>query len=50
MTGAAIHRHWQRFTPAERLGRFATYLVLVAGFVWSLRTVEVIPELSLIHI
>lgn len=39
-----VHHHWQRFTPAERLGRFATYLALVAGFVWSLRSVEVIPE------
>ncbi len=39
-----VHRHWQRFTPAERLGRFATYLALAAGFAWSLRTVEVIPE------
>ena len=44
MTDAALHRQWQRFTPAERLGRFATYLLLVAGFVWSLRSVEVIPE------
>lgn len=35
---------WQRFTPGVRLGRFAVYLVSVAAIVWSLRTIEVIPE------
>ncbi|HYH20128.1 MAG TPA: phosphonate ABC transporter, permease protein PhnE [Azospirillum sp.] len=44
MTAVTDHRHWQRFSPAQRLGRFATYLALVAAFVLSLRTVEVIPE------
>lgn len=39
-----IHRAWRRFTPLERLARFATYLALVAAFVVSLRTIEVIPE------
>ncbi|WP_029008714.1 phosphonate ABC transporter, permease protein PhnE [Azospirillum halopraeferens] len=45
MTGAVLHdRIWRRFTPAERLARFAAYLAIVAAFVASLRTVEVIPE------
>jgi phosphonate transport system permease protein len=35
---------WVRFTPRERLARFAIYLGVVAAVVWSLRTVEVIPE------
>lgn len=37
-------RRWERFTPAERLARFAVYLGVVAAFVWSLGTVEIIPE------
>jgi phosphonate transport system permease protein len=41
---AADLRGWQRFTPGQRLGRFAIYLLLVAGIVASLRTIEVIPE------
>ena len=40
-------RHWQRFTPRERLMRFAVYLVVVAAIVASARTVEVIPEFLL---
>lgn len=35
---------WRRFTLAQRLGRYAVYLVSVAAVVASLRTVEVIPE------
>lgn len=35
---------WERFTPAERLARFSFYLCAVALFMWSVRTVEVIPE------
>ena len=35
---------WQRFTPAQRLARFAVYLAIVAAIVASIRTVEVIPE------
>lgn len=38
------HRHWQRFTPAQRLARFAVYLGVTALFVVSLKTVEVIPD------
>jgi phosphonate transport system permease protein len=37
-------RTWRRFTPRQRLARFAIYLVLVAALVWSVRTIEVIPE------
>ena len=37
-------RTWQRFTPAESIGRFVVYLGVVAAIVASLRTVEVIPE------
>jgi phosphonate ABC transporter permease subunit PhnE len=44
--GEAGHevRRWQRFTPAERLGRFAFMLLAAVALVWSLRTIEVIPE------
>jgi len=41
---AAVSREWQRFTPAERIGRFAVYFGIVAAIVASLQTVEVIPE------
>jgi phosphonate transport system permease protein len=33
-----------RFSPLVRLGRFAVYLASVAAVMWSLRTIEVIPE------
>ncbi|GFM33698.1 phosphonate ABC transporter, permease protein PhnE [Desulfovibrio subterraneus] len=35
---------WERFTPAQRLARFAVYLGAVSLFVVSLKTVEIIPE------
>jgi phosphonate transport system permease protein len=35
---------WRRFTAAQRLARFAIYLVIVLAIVASARTVEVIPE------
>ena len=38
---------WQRFTPAQRLARFAVYLTVVLAVVSSLRHVEVIPEFLL---
>jgi phosphonate transport system permease protein len=41
---AAIHREWHRFTPAQRLARFAFYLVTVAAVVVSINSVEIIPE------
>jgi phosphonate ABC transporter permease subunit PhnE len=37
-------RHWRRFTLAERMMRSAFYLVVVIAIVWSLRSVEIIPE------
>ena len=42
--GFQAARTWQRFTPAQRLARFAVYLALVIAIVASARTVEVIPE------
>ncbi|MFN8937090.1 MAG: phosphonate ABC transporter, permease protein PhnE [Pseudomonadota bacterium] len=41
---AGAAREWRRFTPAERLARFATNFLCVAAIVASLRTVDVIPE------
>jgi phosphonate transport system permease protein len=40
----AIEREWQRFTPAERLARYAVYLVTSVAVVWAARYVEIIPE------
>jgi phosphonate transport system permease protein len=37
-------REWSRFTPAQRLGRTISYLVMAAAIVWALRTVAIIPE------
>jgi phosphonate ABC transporter permease subunit PhnE len=37
-------RRWQRFTPAERILRSAFYLLALIAVVWSLRSIEVIPE------
>ncbi len=37
-------RKWQRFTTRQRILRSAFYLVVVIALVWSLRTIEVIPE------
>ena len=37
-------RIWRRFSPAQRLARFAVYLVIVVAIVLSIQTVEVIPE------
>ena len=41
---ATEQKTWRRFTPAQRMARFSVYLVLVAGILASLRSVEVIPE------
>jgi phosphonate transport system permease protein len=37
-------RTWRRFSPRQRLARFAIYLAMVTAIVLSLRTVQVIPE------
>jgi phosphonate transport system permease protein len=44
MTEAAHDLAWRRFTPAQRVARFAVYLAIVAGVVVSIQSVEVIPE------
>lgn len=44
MSAVAEARRWQRFTPAERIGRSAFLVLAAAAFAWSLRTIEVIPE------
>ncbi|MBX9810272.1 MAG: phosphonate ABC transporter, permease protein PhnE [Burkholderiales bacterium] len=43
-TTAAVHREWRRFTPTQRLARFALYFGTVFACVISLRTVQIIPE------
>jgi phosphonate ABC transporter permease subunit PhnE len=37
-------RRWQRFTLTERILRSGFWVVVVVAFVWSLKTIEVIPE------
>ena len=47
MNAALAHveaRTWRRFTPKQRISRFAIYLALVAAIVASARSVEIIPE------
>ena len=41
---SAQAKTWRRFTPAQRLARFAVYLAIVIAIVASARTVEIIPE------
>jgi phosphonate transport system permease protein len=38
------HILWQRFTPTQKLARFAVYLCGMAAIVWALKTIEIIPE------
>ena len=42
--GGAISREWRRFTPRQRVMRFAVYLLAVAAFVESVNNIDVIPE------
>ena len=44
MTEASTLPVWRRFSPAQRLTRFAVYLAIVVAIVVSVRSVEVIPE------
>ncbi len=37
-------RRWQRFSTTERILRSAFYLLALVAFVWSLQTIEIIPE------
>jgi phosphonate transport system permease protein len=41
---AAVEREWRRHTPAQRIARWAVWLVVVAAVVQSIRSVEVIGE------
>ncbi|HEY8564610.1 MAG TPA: phosphonate ABC transporter, permease protein PhnE [Beijerinckiaceae bacterium] len=41
---AAPERRWERFTPAERAARAVVYVLTAVAVVWSLRTIEIIPE------
>jgi phosphonate ABC transporter permease subunit PhnE len=41
--GATL-RHWHRFTRGERVMRSAFYVVVLIAIVWSLQSVEIIPE------
>ena len=43
VAGTTIRR-WVRFTPSERIGRTLAYLLSAIAVVWSVRTIEVIPE------
>jgi phosphonate transport system permease protein len=45
--GGVADRVWRRFTPGQRLARFAVYLVIVAAIVMSVKTIEIIPEFLL---
>jgi phosphonate ABC transporter permease subunit PhnE len=44
MTATAPVHHWQRFTPAERVMRSGFYVAVLIAIVWSLRSIEIIPE------
>src|SRR5215813_12004833 len=37
-------RRWQRFTLAQRVTRSVFYLLVLVSIVWSLRSIEIIPE------
>jgi phosphonate ABC transporter permease subunit PhnE len=37
-------RRWRRFSPAERVMRAVFYVAVLLAIVWSLRTIEIIPE------
>jgi phosphonate transport system permease protein len=39
-----LAREWTRFTPAQRLARYAFYLATITAVVVSLRTIDIIPE------
>ncbi|HEX4859212.1 MAG TPA: phosphonate ABC transporter, permease protein PhnE [Usitatibacteraceae bacterium] len=41
---AAAEREWKRFTPEQRFLRFGFFFFVVAAVVWSLKTIQVIPE------
>jgi phosphonate transport system permease protein len=44
MSAPIVSREWRPHTSAQRLARFALYFGIVAACVFSLRTVQIIPE------
>jgi phosphonate transport system permease protein len=44
MNAPTVSREWRPHTSAQRLARFALYFGIVAACVFSLRTVQIIPE------
>lgn len=45
MTSAALEmQRWIRFTPAQRMARFAVFFVMAAAIAWAIKTIEIIPE------
>lgn len=44
MTGTSETRRWERFTPAERMGRTILYILTAIAVIWSLKTIDIIPE------
>jgi phosphonate ABC transporter permease subunit PhnE len=43
-TSARVPRQWRRFTLSERITRSAFYLLVVIAVIWSIRSIEIIPE------
>jgi phosphonate transport system permease protein len=37
-------QRWIRFTPAQRIARFAVFFAMAAAIAWALKTIEIIPE------
>jgi len=44
MSSIGQPRQWQRFSLSQRILRSAFYLLTIIAVIWSLRTIEVIPE------
>jgi phosphonate transport system permease protein len=43
----AAEMTWQRFTPGQRLARFAVYFAIVAAIAGAIQSIEIIPEFLL---
>ena len=41
---APLHREWRRFTLMQRVLRSAFYVTALIAVLWSLKTIEIIPE------
>ena len=39
-----VEREWRRFTPSERIARATIYILTAIAVVWSIKTIEIIPE------